>query len=509
MLRGDDVELVNPADATEDTDSLIHTSVEDETKDRYVATAQSSILHSTCGLISVCLNALLMGLIIGQLYDPWNLLVPFFHVSSATDTSIHFFNADYSRRIWDQKQQYLNNLFGNGKWIDAWSVPGYRIPYTDPCIQITHYKNGKCMDSLPSQGRRMFWKPDDGFINSFSAETMCGMMNGRNILVVGDSLNEEFFFTLLSTMWAQIIRPKKSTQNELFWESMRSDLDNKCQDFCLDPMPSCTGPGTIYCGEHPSFTIGFERDDYLTHQQNASRTNYTLVETWWVKQIRAENISLLVLNTGAHYRPIDMELATLRDSLKYIYANFPEISVMYRTTIAGHENCESTFHSEPLAEPPVSYTQHPEYHWGDIALRNLDVQSMLSLEFPQVLQFDVFNATSIRADSHPGSGNDCLHYCMPGVVDDWVLFFYNALLKVTDSSHLTREEGTHLEIPTRQSMRTDLEGKNIRNRVADTIYYVRDGSKHVYINRTGIDLNDATTVNDEDFFHIPSGKPMD
>ena len=181
---------------------------------------------------------------------------------------------------------------------------------------------------------------------------------------------------------------------------------------------------------------------------------------------------------------------------------------MYRTSIAGHENCGQTFHSEPLSDPPVSYTQHPAWHWGDIGLRNVNITKMLSSNFPQVLQFDVFNSTSVRSDSHPGSGNDCLHYCIPGVVSDWVLFFYNAFLLITDSTHHTKQEGAHQEIPTRKFTRYDLDGKNIRNNAADTVYHIQNGSRHVYINKTGINMKDVIKVRDEDFFHIPAGKPI-
>ena len=464
--------------------------------------------YSSCGIASLLINMALLGYIL--LHS--SIVRPFsdnYDIDGIDDNVIHFFGNTYKSNVWLKKQEYVNSIFGQGKWIDAWTVPGYSLPFSDPCIQILHYKNGKCLDSYPSQGRRLFWKPTVGDLHPFSAETMCSMMNGRNVLIVGDSLNEEFFFSLLSTMWAQIIRPKKDKREPSFWETFRSDLDNRCQNFCLDPYPACDGPGVVFCGDYRNFTIGFSRDDYLMHE-HPDRTNKTkIVESNWVQQIRKQNISLLVINTGAHYMEIHKELLNLNNSLTYLYRKFPGLSIMYRTSLAGHENCNDHFHSEPLQKPPIVYTQHPDWHWGDIAIRNFDIVNMLSHKFPQVLRFDVFNATSLRADSHPGSGNDCLHYCVPGVVDDWVIFFYNAFLMVTNEIHLTREEGTHQEIPTRKFSRFDLNGKYIKNKVASTIYHVINGSRHVYMNGTGpVEISGVVSVSDEDFLHIPAGAPI-
>ena len=476
-------------------------------------------IHKTaCGMISLLINFALLVCIIfrsstiypgdSQVEDVLDEIGGKDNDKGPKDT-IRFFGMNYTANVWRKRQEYINDIFGSGKWMNAWDTPNYSLPFTDPCVQITHYKNGKCMDSNPSQGRRLMWKPLNGSIHAFSAETMCSMIDGKNVLVVGDSLNEEFFFSFLSAMWAQIIRPKKDSRQASFWEKFRSDLDNRCQNFCLDPFPACDGPETVYCGEHSNFTLGFSRDDYLIHLVPSVENKSRMMESNWVQQVRKQNISLLIINTGAHYMEIHEEKRNLMNSLSYLYKNFPYLSIMYRTSIAGHENCEQHFHSEPLSELPHIYTQHPEWHWGDIGVRNLDIIDMISQHFPRVLRFDVFNATSLRADSHPGSGNDCLHYCIPGVTDDWVTFFYNALLIITNNVHLTKEEGSHEEIPTRKFNRFDLNGKLIKNYAADTVYRVLDGKRHVYINGTGPGGNkNVISVRDEDFFHIPAGVPI-
>jgi len=49
-----------------------------------------------------------------------------------------------------------------------------------------------------------------------------------------------------------------------------------------------------------------------------------------------------------------------------------------------------------------------------------------------VFVLDVVPATSLRADSHMSSTNDCLHYCAPGPIDMWVELLYNAILRALE-----------------------------------------------------------------------------
>lgn len=43
---------------------------------------------------------------------------------------------------------------------------------------------------------------------------------------------------------------------------------------------------------------------------------------------------------------------------------------------------------------------------------------------------DAYTPTILRADLHNG-GEDCVHYCMPGPIDHWVVLLYNMLLAET------------------------------------------------------------------------------
>ena len=48
------------------------------------------------------------------------------------------------------------------------------------------------------------------------------------------------------------------------------------------------------------------------------------------------------------------------------------------------------------------------------------------------LYLDVFPSIKLRADQHP-SDLDCLHYCLPGPLDSWIIFLYNLIANSYDN----------------------------------------------------------------------------
>jgi hypothetical protein len=62
-----------------------------------------------------------------------------------------------------------------------------------------------------------------------------------------------------------------------------------------------------------------------------------------------------------------------------------------------------------------------KFNWGAIYKLNFIIKDMLAKYFPQVIYLDVERSTALRRDGHM-SGEDCLHYCIPGPIDNWVIF---------------------------------------------------------------------------------------
>jgi hypothetical protein len=58
---------------------------------------------------------------------------------------------------------------------------------------------------------------------------------------------------------------------------------------------------------------------------------------------------------------------------------------------------------------------------------------MMVDSYVQILYLDFAKPTELRSDSHIG-GKDCLHYCIPGPEDNWVVWIMDAIM-VNDYHH--------------------------------------------------------------------------
>jgi hypothetical protein len=149
----------------------------------------------------------------------------------------------------------------------------------------------------------------------------------------------------------------------------------------------------------------------------------------WVSRLKELNVSLLVLNRGAHYEYDYQLLPGVNSTLRYLQENHPEVSVIWRNTPHGHFSPKEHFFDKPLLAPPnAAYLRsaHPEWYYEEFEHQNRLVYELLQDHFPEVLHLNVFTSAVLRADSH----QDPLHWCTIGPVNDWTTFLYNALLAV-------------------------------------------------------------------------------
>jgi hypothetical protein len=296
-------------------------------------------------------------------------LQSYVHTPREEDEHISFLGYNFTMSEWKAKKVYLHNMFGQGHWMDAWDTADYEVPYINPCIDVDKFKWGKCLESNPNQGIRFAWKPDSGTLEPWSSYKMCEIMNGKNLLIAGDSLSQEFFLSMLSSLWASLIIPPRSDRGDPIWETKRSNQRYTCLEICHDVyFSSCgnMGPVEVSCGDLPSFKIGYVKTEYLNAEENN-----------WMSQVAAQNASVLIMNTGAHYEEIHEEVRIVNSSLAYLKARFPELSIVYRTTIAGHVGCDALFNSEPLESIPDESHSNPLFHWTDIRNRSLVLQNLM------------------------------------------------------------------------------------------------------------------------------------
>ena len=372
----------------------------------------------------------------------------------------------------------IHSLIIHSRWVSSYELnEHYKPPYTVACqwegnilyslykhiiCHITHhsflflysslghhlsYVEGLCFDTPYNQGQRSTWKPSGHLdqLLEFSNRDMCRIMNGRNIMFAGDSLTDEFFATLVSFMLSSIVVEVNSSAEAI--GAKYHQANKMCEEFCPWDK-NCEGPAIIECGPHlPSFKLYTQMTADLSIPDDGSRNH-------WLQYIKDHNISLLILNAGAHYRQTPELLSNVRKALTMAYKIKPDISVIWRTSYAGHPHCVRFFDQDPsvmrdneaynaiygLSHYEASFASH---HWKDIEEQNIDVVNMTSMEFPQVFHLDITTPTKFRTDSHSHNNNmpvDCLHYCRPGPIDDWVVFLYNALVAITNYPELGTDD---------------------------------------------------------------------
>jgi hypothetical protein len=288
----------------------------------------------------------------------------------------------------------------NGKWVYHGKVSSV----THKSCSVTRYSQDAC-EALTANNSGAFhnhyhfhWQVDENAcshpFHRWSEDKICSLLANETVMFVGDSIQEQFYMTLLASTWKY------------------NYLEN------CDPSPI----KSIYCGGPGGFQFKstFIRNDYLTLITSRNNDN----ENAWIPLIKELGTTMIILNRGAHFRRDDELLASLRETLKYLHSNHPNVKVLYRSTAPGHMNYTGDFFdSPPLSRYEIDIGQDL-HNYGDFYRQNNLTRRLLKSEFQDVIFFDVYGSTSLRADAHA----DALHYCLPGPIDNWVRYLYNILL---------------------------------------------------------------------------------
>lgn len=351
-------------------------------------------------------------------------------------SSIHFLGRDYNRSTWDRLRKELATSFSVGKWeyvtLEADSLTSIACTFEHPFIQ--KFKTGHCSIEEGNRGNMWRWKPEEEKAEAsglhWNSLEMCSALQGRNILFMGDSMQSSFFFTYVSVVLGTTLPPRNATREEI--EELVKGYNLKCEKLCewgtSDWNHGCEMPVWVDCGELPSYSIAFVRNDNFDKK------------IAWTSHISRLNASILFMNTGAHYQSDVALLDNLGTAFALLATSFPNLSIFYRNTPHGHPNCHEKFHAAPSNDSrdiTVSLVAfdllQPDYHWSKFAHQNKLVLRMIEEQFPQVLIVDVASSTNLRGDSHI-SVDECLHYCLPGPIHSWVVM-HSYALKLANQAH--------------------------------------------------------------------------
>ena len=187
--------------------------------------------------------------------------------------------------------------------------------------------------------------------------------------------------------------------------------------------------GTVNKNNSSVSSSSFVKDKNINDEER-EETNKRRIQSSpsQLSQQPLEFYSLLILNRGAHYTNDTVFFQEVNETLFYVTSQFPEIGIIWRNTPHGDHLWKHHFFAEPLREDPVPNTSLHEYDL--LGPQNLLMREFLEVHYPQVLYIDVFHAEVRRLDAR----YDAMHGCVPGPIEVWSKFIYNALLYIQNNA---------------------------------------------------------------------------
>ncbi|GJP58077.1 hypothetical protein CLOP_g20361 [Closterium sp. NIES-67] len=215
--------------------------------------------------------------------------------------------------------------------------------------------------------------------------------------------------SLLSSEEDQGEQPSSSTQAELQAKPFQLHF---IQDDSL--ILNFTGAGNDWTASGPA-------NDWIVDQS---------FHESWMGEIAAQNISIVMMNRGAHFVPHDQFERQMRSTLLALRQTHPDLLILFRSSPSSHPNCwEHWEPSRELMKPPLADGDNDK---ADLS----EVQNGIAkgvVEMAGGVFIDVDYLTALRPDGHVGR-RDCTRYCQPGPVDTWTQVLYNMLLDLLPES---------------------------------------------------------------------------
>eukprot|EP01041_Mallomonas_annulata_P006595 gene6595-13350_t len=302
------------------------------------------------------------------------------------------------------KQKKIDDMLLSGNWVlEHNTLPTVAIP---DFFNSRRWSTGTCANSTNYVNQKYIWKSNNPlYKNNLLKDDVCNVVNGRNILIVGDSISNEFYITFVSAMGA--VYP-------------RTNMDKK----------SLMSTSTVLCPDGANFDITYVQNVYIEVVPKVRCNSTAVLFNQWMHLIKEKKISVLLLNRGAHFTADNIVLKELTRTFGYLYSYRDSLSVIYRDTPRGHPNCMEYFNSTPVSiKDQRNDKSSMPYRWESFNRQNSLARNLIATRFPWISYMGVVTSTLERPDSHVAR-NNCIHYCIPGPIDHWVPKFIN-LLNVT------------------------------------------------------------------------------
>ena len=114
---------------------------------------------------------------------------------------------------------------------------------------------------------------------------------------------------------------------------------------------------------------------------------------------------------------------------KAIRSAHPHGIVIFRTNVVGHKNCEK-YTSPETPFPPHEEEANMPFNWKSFGEMNDVMVESIKEFFPDNLYVLDVSMFQRRADGHYLNTKDCLHYAVPGAIDEWNMLLFHLLAQI-------------------------------------------------------------------------------
>ncbi|XP_058771504.1 protein trichome birefringence-like 38 [Vicia villosa] len=323
------------------------------------------------------------------------------------------------------KKQSGCNLFV-GNWVVDPSYPYYdssTCPFIDPEFNCQKYGRPD------KQYLKFSWKPDSCSLPRFDGEDFLNKWKGKKIMFVGDSLSLNMWESLSCMIHASVRNAKTSfVRREALSSVTFQDYGVTIQlyrtPYLVDIIRENVGRvltlDSIVAGDSwkGNDMLIFNSWHWWTHKGKSQGWDYIRDGSNLVTNMDRLDAYHKGLNTWARWVDLNVDPS----KTKVFFQGISPTHYMGKEWNQPKRSCSGQF--GPLAGSTYPAGLPPPCNILNTVLKNMKTQVYL---------LDITLLSQLRKDAHPSSysgdhaGNDCSHWCLPGLPDTWNQLLYAAL----------------------------------------------------------------------------------
>ncbi|KAM3700482.1 hypothetical protein ACJW31_05G101700 [Castanea mollissima] len=321
-----------------------------------------------------------------------------------------------------RQQESVCNLF-QGKWVIDPSYPLYdsSCPHIDPEFNCQKYGRPD------KQYLNYAWKPDSCVLPRFDGMEFLRRWRGKKIMFVGDSLSLNMFESLSCMIYASVPSAK--------YNSVVTKESVTFQDYGVSLLLHRTPYLVDIVKEDVGRVLSL---DSIQGGNSWKGMDMLIFNTWHWWTHTGDSQPWDYIRDGSNLYK-DMDRLTAFNKGLNTWANWVDQNVDPSKTKVFFQGISPThYQGKEWNQPkntcsgevePLSGSTYPAGPPPATAV----VNNVLSKIKNPVYLLDITTLSQLRKDAHPSAysgehpGNDCSHWCLPGLPDTWNQLLYTAL----------------------------------------------------------------------------------